>query len=181
MRVPRPVLLALLMLAAAASWWLSRPDVEGPATPTPFRQPGYYLNDAYLEQTDDSGRLTLKVRAATARQTEQHGPVQLNQLQVDYLPSPDRDWRMTSVGGTLLPGGRQVLLAGDVRLTAPFEGAAVVHTEHLRLDIDQQLATTADPVRIEMPPHSVAARGLRADLKRDTLRLESSVDGTFTR
>ena len=181
MRVPTPVVLVLLTLGAAASWWISQPEVEGPSAPTAITQPGYYLDDAYLEQTDNSGRLTLKVHAATARQVEQRGPVQLNQLKVDYLPSPDRDWRMTSVGGTLLPDGRQVLLAGDVRLAAPFEGAAVVHTEHLRLDVDQELATTQDPVRIDLPPHSVDARGLKADLKRETLRLESSVNGSFTR
>jgi lipopolysaccharide export system protein LptC len=181
MRIPTPVALLLLTLGAAASWWISQPETEGPAAPAQFTQPGYYLNDAFLEETDNSGRLTLKVHAATARQLEQRGPVLLNQLKVDYLPSPDRDWRMTSVGGTLLPDGRQVLLAGDVRLAAPSEGAAVVRTEHLRLDVDKEVATTDDPVRIEMPLHSVDARGLRADLKRETLRLESSVDGTFTR
>jgi len=181
MRLPTSVTLALLTLAAALSWWLGRPEDSGPATPAAVTQPGYYMNGAELEQTDQSGRLTLKVRAATARQTEQQGVVRLDQIQVDYLPSVGRDWRMSALGGTLLPGGRSVLLAGDVRLTAPFEGAAVARTEHLRLDLDEQLATTTDPVRIEMPPHAVDARGIRADLKRETLRLESAVDGTFTR
>jgi LPS export ABC transporter protein LptC len=74
-----------------------------------------------------------------------------------------------------------VLLAGDVRLSAPAEGGALVRAEHLNLDVEQQIATTPDPVRIEFATHLVNARGLRADLKRETLRLESSVNGTFTR
>jgi len=175
-RVPTPVTLGLLVLAAAASWWLARPGTDATVT-----QPGYYLINAELEQTDQTGRLTLKVHAAEARQLEQHGDVNLEQLRVDYLPEPGRDWRMTSTGGTLLPSGRTVLLVGDVKLSAPDEGAAVVRTEHMRLDIDQQLATTSDPVRMELPPHELTARGMRADLKRETLHLAAAVSGTFAR
>ncbi len=181
MRIPQPVTLIALTLLAAATWWISRPDDAGPEAPAAVTQPGYYMNGAELEQSDQSGRLTLRARAAAAHQVERGGPVLLDEVQVDYLPSLGRDWRMTSVGGTLMPDGRSVLLVGDVQLRAPFEGAAVAHTEHLRLDLDEQTATTGDPVRIDLPPHSVAARGMVADLKRETLRLESSVDGTFTR
>jgi len=181
MRVPTPVTLGLLVLLAAGAWWLARPDEAGPAAPAEIVQPGYYLTGAELEQTDATGRLTLKVRAATARQLEQHGDVSLEHLQVDYLPEPGRDWRMTSAGGTLLPSGRTVLLAGDVRLSLPDEGAAVLRTEHLRLDVEQQHADTGDPVVMVMPPNQVSARGMQADLKRETVRLESAVNGTFTR
>ena len=180
MRVPAPVTLGLLTLLAAAAWWLARPDAAGPSAPAAIVQPGYYLTGAELEQTDATGRLTLKVHAATARQLEQHGDVSLEQLQVDYLPEPGRDWRMTSVGGTLLPSGRTVLLAGDVRLSLPDEGGAVLRTEHLTLNVDEQHATTSDIVRMEMPPHQVTARGMRADLKHETVRLESAVNGIFT-
>jgi len=179
-RVPTPVTLIALTLLAAATWWLARPEESNPSAPAAITQPGYYMNGAELEQTDKSGRLTLRARAATANQTEREGPVLLSQLQVDYLPSPGRDWRMSSTGGQLLPDGRTVLLEGDVELRAPFEGAAVVRAEHMRLNLDQETATTDDPVRIEMPPHSIDARGMVADLKRETLKLESSVDGTFT-
>jgi lipopolysaccharide export system protein LptC len=181
MRIPTPLTLVLLTLLAAATWWLARPDVVGPAAPTAVAQPGYYLTAAQLEQTDATGRLTLKVRAATARQLQQGAVVRLEQIRLDYLPSPGRDWQMTSVGGTLFPDGKTVLLAGDVRLSAPDEGAAVVHTQHLTLNVDDQLASTADPVRIEMPPNTVNALGMQADLKRETLQLESNVNGTFSR
>ena len=173
--------LVLLTLLAAGAWWLARPDGTAPAARTLVAQPGYYLINALLEQTDATGRLTLKVHAEKANQLEQRGDVTLERLRVDYLPEPGRDWLMTSVGGTLLPSGRIVLLAGDVRLSAPDKGAAVVRTEHLRLDVDRQIATTADPVRLEQPPNVVTARGMQADLMHETLKLESQVNGTFTR
>jgi LPS export ABC transporter protein LptC len=181
MRVPTPVTLACLTVLAAASWWLARRDGAGPAAPAAVTQPGYYLKNAELEQTDATGRLNLKVHAAAATQVEQHGAVQLTELRVDYLPEPGRDWRMTAARGMLPPTGRRVLLEGDVRLSAPAEGGALVRTEHLNLNLDQELATTSDPVRVELAPHAITARGLRADLKRETLRLESAVNGTFAR
>ena len=181
MKIPAPVGLGLLTLLAAAAWWLAQPDSDGPAAPAAVVQPGYYLTGAELEQTDATGRLTLKVRAANARQVEQHGDVSLEQLKVDYLPDPGRDWVMTSVGGTLLPSGRTVLLAGDVRVLFPDQRGATLRTEHLRLDVDQQLASTSDTVHMQMSTNQVSARGMQADLKRETVRLESAVNGTFTR
>jgi LPS export ABC transporter protein LptC len=172
---------ALLILLAAGSWWLARPDQAPAPQSAAVAQPGYYLHAAELDQTDPAGRINLRVHASDAQQTTLGGDIALTGLDVEYLPEPGRRWLMTAAGGTLPPAGRTLLLAGNVRLSAPEEGAALVRTEHLHLDLDTELATTADAVRIEMPPHAVTARGLRADLKRDTLQLESSVDGTFTR
>jgi LPS export ABC transporter protein LptC len=180
-----PAALVFLIGLAAGSWWLARRDSgeERPEAP-PEQQPGYYLSDATLEQTDATGRLTLRAHAARAAQEGEQGPVQLQQLEVHYYPEPDQDWLMTSAAGSLPPAGRVVEFEGDVRLRAAAAAAAtgaVVRTEHLALDIDTTLATTADPVRIEFGPHAVNARGLHADLKHETLRLESAVNGTFTR
>jgi LPS export ABC transporter protein LptC len=181
MRVPAPVGFGLLTLLAAGSWWLAQPDDVTAPVAVAVPQPGYYVHEAELEQTDASGRITLRAHAADALQLAVGGDVALTHLRVDYLIAPGRNWLMTANGGTLPPGGKTVRLAGDVRLSAPDEGAATVRTEHLQLDVDTELATTADRVRLEMPPNSINAIGLRADLKRDTLLLESSVNGTFAR
>jgi LPS export ABC transporter protein LptC len=181
-----PVALVFLIGLAVGSWWLARRDADDrqPAPAPLAAQPGYYLNDATLEQTDATGRLTMRVHSARAAQQGEQGPVRLEQLEVHYFPEPGQDWLMTSAAGSLPPAGRVVEFEGDVRLRAAAAASAtgaVVRTEHLALDVDATLATTADPVRIEFGPHAVVARGLRADLKRETLRLESAVNGTFTR
>lgn len=185
MKLSGPAALVLLSGLAAGSWWLARRDgadrgVEAPLAP----QPGYYLGDATLEQTDATGRLTLRVHSVHAEQEGEQGPVHLQQLEVHYFPEPGQDWLMTSAAGSMPPAGRIVEFDGDVRLRAAAAAAAtgaIVRTEHLALDVDTTLATTADPVRIEFGPQAVIARGLRADLKHETLRLESAVNGTFTR
>ncbi|HXQ63619.1 MAG TPA: LPS export ABC transporter periplasmic protein LptC [Steroidobacteraceae bacterium] len=181
MSIPAPVAFACLTALAAASWWLAQRDAESPQAPVTVTQPGYYLKNAALEQTDASGRRTLRVHAATATEVEQYGDVRLTQVSIDYVAEQGRNWRITAAAGTLPPDGRRVQLEGDVRLIAPAVGRALLRTEHLDLDADQQLATTPDPVRIEFASHVLNARGLRADLKRETVRLESSVNGTFRR
>jgi LPS export ABC transporter protein LptC len=77
-----------------------------------------------------------------------------------------------------------VFLEGDVRLTGRNGSGtkpAVITTEQMKLDVDRSIASTSAPVRIELAPHAVTARGLRADLKQDRVQLESSVNGRFTR
>ena len=186
MKLSGPGALVLLLALAVGSWWLARRDDDEHQTAAVVQsaQPGYYLSDATLEQTDSTGRMTLRVHAARAAQQSEQGPVRLEQLEAHYFPEAGQDWLMTSAAGSLPPQGRIVEFEGDVRLRAAAAASAtgaVVRTEHLALDVDSTLATTADPVRIEFGPHAVVARGLRADLKRETLRLESAVNGTFTR
>jgi LPS export ABC transporter protein LptC len=173
----------LLLALAAGSWWLAgshggAPPADGAAAPG---SPGYYLNDATLEQTDESGRTTLVAHASRALQQDAGSSVALEAPTVRYRADSGREWLMTSATG-LLPSGRSVVvLDGDVALRSQGSGGAVVRTEHLELDVTAQVATTAEPVRIEMPPHVLLAHGLHADLTQETLRLEADVHGTFAR
>jgi LPS export ABC transporter protein LptC len=56
---------------------------------------------------------------------------------------------------------------------------AIVRTERLTLDTAAQLARTDEPVTLGFGPYALAARGMRADLKAETLQLESEVNGRF--
>ena len=83
------VMLALLAVAAAVTWWLARTDDSDnlPATTTRLVQPGYYLRDATLEETDDAGRLYLRVATAKADQNPTTQEIALGPVRVDYCPA----------------------------------------------------------------------------------------------
>jgi LPS export ABC transporter protein LptC len=189
-RIPGPVVLVFLIGLAGLSWWLAQRDAGERASDESgvLAQPGYYLRDAHLEQTDATGRVTLSIVATSATEQPALADVLLEDIRVDYSPDLAHRWLMTAAFGTLPAAARSVLLSGDVRLS-PAPGSqgsaaragAVVRTEHLRVDVDHNLATTADPVRIDFQHHFVTAQGLHADLTRETLRLESAVNGTFAR
>lgn len=184
LRIPGPVVLVFLAGLALGSWWLANRERDrgAPAAATQAA-PAYYLRDAVLEQTDETGRVELRLVAERAEQDPQTRDVRLETLRVDYfLVAPERTWVMTAAEGQLPPDSRVVQLQGDVRLQgteAKRTRAATIRTERLRFDVDRSLATTADPVRIELVPHALEGRGLRADLRNDRVELESEVHGRF--
>jgi LPS export ABC transporter protein LptC len=185
-KIPGPVALVFLVGLAAGSWWLASRTRDETAATTVTRagQPGYYLNGAMLEQTDETGRVELRVTAANAVQDPASRIVRAESLTVEYFLDAPRTWVMTSRTGELPQDGQIIKLQGDVRLTGggmPGGVPAVIRTDHLTLDVDRSIASTRDPVRIEMGKNAVTARGLHADLKTDRLRLESNVNGRYTR
>ena len=55
----------------------------------------------------------------------------------------------------------------------------MVRTDTLSYDVPGSIASTKDDVRIDFAEHTLTARGLVANLKERTLRLESKVSGRF--
>jgi LPS export ABC transporter protein LptC len=55
----------------------------------------------------------------------------------------------------------------------------VIRTDSLHYDVGAAVASTKNDVRIEFDQHTLNARGLVANLKERTMRLESRVNGRF--
>jgi len=84
--------------------------------------------------------------------------------------------------GHLETGGKIVDVAGNVKLTetsTDHAGTAILHTDTLRYDVTNGIATTESDVRIDFGAHALTAHGLIANLKERTMRLESKVNGRF--
>jgi lipopolysaccharide export system protein LptC len=54
-----------------------------------------------------------------------------------------------------------------------------MHADTLTYDVDSAVASTKGDVRIDFGKHVQTARGLTANLKDQTIRLESRVNGRF--
>ena len=178
--------MALLAAATICTWWLAkREDVDAtPLVASRLAQPGYYLRDAKLEETDDSGRLYLRIATTTADQDPASEEIALGPVRVDYYPTGTAPWLLTAKRGRLPAGARLVALSDSVTLTgSPVarSAPAVVRTSTMTLDTVASTATTTAPVRIEMGPQVMLATGMRADLKHDRVALESNVHGHYVR
>ena len=181
----RHVLLALL-LAAAGSWWLASSDNTEVAAPAAGRvaQPGYYLQNALLEQTDDTGRVYIRIATDRAEQDTTTQEIALQPVRVDYFPAASAPWNLTARHGRLPPGARVISLSDEVVLTgmpAAERAPVVVRTSRLSLDTATSVATTTAAVRMELGPHVLSGTGMRADLNHETLALESNVRGRYVR
>jgi lipopolysaccharide export system protein LptC len=181
--IARIVLLAgLLALVAALVQWRVVEREPVPEEPESAR-PGYYLTGVDLEEFGTDGKLRIGLRSISATEEPATGIVRLSDVAVDYHAPTGRLWHLTANEARVPPGGRTVEFEGDVRLAGrPGEDpvAAELLTPRLALDTVTEVAETKSPVELAFGAHRMRALGMRADLKTGTLRLDASVNGTFT-
>jgi LPS export ABC transporter protein LptC len=169
-----------------STWILTGPARHGQqqTKARPADLPGYYLKNAVLTDFDIAGNPGIRIEAERIDQIAHGNEVALYNVRVNYQGPGGQAWVMVGDVAHVQPGGKVVDVTGNVRLqgeagAAGREGEAVLHTDTLRYDIPDAVASTKDDVRIDFAGHTLTARGLVANLKERTLRLESKVNGRF--
>ena len=181
--IPRILLLVALITLLAVILRASDDDaalVERSGTPS--EQTGYYLRDAVVTEFGQDGSIRLEMAARRATENVSDQTIALESVSVDYFALPGQRWNLTADAGSARPGLNTVELSGNVVMTGgkqTLPEPAVVRTERLTLDVRSQQAVTDAPVTLGLGPYSLASTGMRADLKAETLRLESGVNGLF--
>lgn len=181
-----PRLLLLLALVALLAVILKLTDEDSGLESEPqssAAETGYYLRDALVREYGEDGQVRLEVAARGATEDPASQVVTLDSVTVNYFALPGQRWRLTADGGYAQPAMRTVELEGNVVMTGEKQSLpqpAVVRTEKLTLDTQTQQASTDAPVTLGLGSYAIAATGLKADLKAETLRLESGVNGRFT-
>jgi LPS export ABC transporter protein LptC len=144
--------------------------------------PGYYLKNAVLTDYALSGDPSVRIVAERIDQVDHGNEVLLSNVHVDYLAANGQAWVLVGDTAHVEPGGSVVDVSGNVRLQGDSTGrggAAVIHSDALSYDVPDATVSTKSDVRIDFGGHTLTARGLTANLKERTLRLESKVNGRF--
>ncbi len=175
--------LAVVALAIS-TWYLSSPAHRPKPTLSVAGAdlPGYYLKNTVLTDYDATGAPSIRIKAERIDQIDHSAEVELSNVRVDYQASSGQDWVMFGDTGHVQPGGKVVDVQGNVRLQGDSTDGSpvpVVHTDSLSYDVPDAIVTTKNDVRIDFGPHSLTGRGLVANLKERTMRLESKVHGRF--
>ena len=160
--------------------------------------PGYAARDAEVIETGYDGRERYRLNARVVRQQSDGGVIDLEQLEMDYHPGAQTDvpgerpvapvaagetWHLTSERGQVRANGDDVQLNGNVVVTGPAPGTGdplKLTTEAMRINTPTEFIETDSPVRVSWSGHELLSRGMKADLKAGTLRLESEVHGEFS-
>jgi len=199
-RRSRPFAFVAAIAAVGLAYFLGRPgrndnngDAVGIATP----DPGYAAREATVIETGYDGRERYRLNANVIRQQTESGIIELEKLAMDYHPDAQprlpgesapaataagEVWHLTSDHGLVRADGDDVQLTGNVRVTGPAPGTGEplsLSTETLRINTPTEFIETYSPVKLRWSGHELDARGLKADLKAGTLRLESDVNGHF--
>lgn len=185
--MPFRIFTLLAVVALAVSTWIlssptrrAAPILDANRTDTP----GYYLKDAVLTDYDATGAPSIHLDAQRIDQIAHSTEVALSHVRVNYQTPNGQTWVLTGDSGRVEPGGKVIDVAGNVLLqgaSTEHAGTAIVHTDELTYDVPESIASTKSDVRIDFGAHFLTARGLVANLKERTMRLESKVNGRFQR
>ncbi len=176
-------LLAVLALALSA-WFLSSPT-RMPGAGSAARRaenPGYFLKDGVLTEYDVNGNPSVRIAARRIDQIPHSDEIELHDIRVDYQAPGGEAWVMVGDRARVRPGGTVVDVSGNVELQGADSnraGAPVIRTDTLTYDVTRSVASTDGDVRIDFLLHTLTARGLVANLREHTIRLESRINGRF--
>jgi LPS export ABC transporter protein LptC len=180
------VFTVLAVVALGIITWIQSSPAHRPATTNTAvktEAPGYYLKNAVLTDFDLSGAPALRVEAERIDQVAHSNEVLLSKVKVDYEAPGGQIWTMVGDTAHVERGGKIIDAAGNVRLqgdpVANDPTPAIMHADTLSYDLANGIASTKGDVRIEFGKHVETARGLTANLKDQTIRLESRVSGRF--
>jgi LPS export ABC transporter protein LptC len=192
---------AAVVAAIALAWFLldrgGAGDNDATNAAVAPLDPGYAARDAEVIETGYDGREQYRLKASMIRQQTESGVIHLENLEMDYhagaqaklpgeAPAPASGlieiWHLTSDRGLVRADGSDVQLTGNVRVTGPAPGtgeALSLTTDNMRINTPTQFIETKAAVKLRWSGHEIDARGMQADLKAGTLRLESDVNGHF--
>jgi LPS export ABC transporter protein LptC len=176
----------LTVAALVIITWIQSSPSHRPAAPggaKPADLPGYYLKNAILTDYDASGAPSVRIEAERIDQIAHGNEVELYNVRVNYDAPSGQNWVLVGDTAHVRPGGKIVDVAGNVRLqgepSATDPTPAIMHADTLSYDVASAVASTKGDVRIDFGKHVETARGLTANLKDQTIRLESKVSGRF--
>lgn len=179
------IVTVVLAILAAALWittWQRQgetPAVERAADTEPL---GYYARGARISGTDAEGRVTYRIFAERLDELPGEERLELTGVNVDYQPADETAWTLTAASAKYAWNGSLLDLTGNVEARSrPAEGSRsyTLNTENLLFSPDTSSAESDGEVRILVGDWQLSAVGVRADLKGDTLALESLVHGTI--
>ena len=160
-------------------------DPAPAAAGTQAEQPGYYLQDAVITQTQQDGSVSLRLIADRIQQRGRDDSIALDTVRVNYFQSSagqsaPREWLLSARQGSVPANFRVVQLIGDVVLRpADAQPTAFLRADALAIDTQTNIAySTSSPVHVRFGGHAMVVKSFRADLNNEKVRLES-VNGRF--
>lgn len=179
----RNVALSVALIAAIVTSWLLLERRGKPQRPEPEPiDAGYYLRDAVIEGMDENGTRLYTLRAARIVERPERAAVLLEEVLLEYTLTDGPPWQLNASGGEIPAAGNTISLHGGVTLAERLmagDEPTTIRTPTLEVDLTEHVASTEREVEIERGNYRITATGLLADLKAQTLRLQSDVHGRF--
>jgi lipopolysaccharide export system protein LptC len=162
----RAALIVLLLIAAGISGWAAwyRHAEEMPVVAGNGR-PDYVLHDFEMVALDNEGRESFTLRAPSMLRDPQQRSMTIATPVFTLPDSQDHYWRVSSRQGWISPGGDELRLHGDVRVSSPpGDRPVAMRSEQLNVYPDRNVASSPLAVTVTEPGLTMRGLGFRADL-----------------
>ncbi|MGH8260720.1 MAG: LPS export ABC transporter periplasmic protein LptC [Steroidobacteraceae bacterium] len=183
----RALAVVAVIALLAVGWLALNSEQNAPpapaAAPISVQTPGYSAQDAVLIETGDDGKPMYTLRAADIRQQPASQIAVLDQVQMRFRDAAGGVWTGRADQGRVIDGASRVDLSGMVTITGPLPGSsepARISSDRLSIDTRDEVVTTHDPVKLAWGEQHLSARGLIAHLRKQRIRLEADVHGSFS-
>lgn len=185
--VGRLIFLIIAVSAFAALLYVQRGGGGGDAETTGAQsappEPGLVAIGAQIVQTGDDGRALYRLDSTHISQPVADGTIYLTDPILHYTPPGGNPWVVTALQGQLPQSAQTADLSGSVHAEGKPQGSSQplrFDTTTLHVDMQQQLATTAEVVHVQQAGDLLTGRGMRANLKTDTIQLYRDASGVLT-
>lgn len=180
----RKSVLFVILIAAAAASWLLRPPQEplDVITSTAGVKRIYYMNDAVFSGLNERGEIIYRVAATRIEGSDDTDRLDLSNVEIRYVPDLNVPWLIRARSATT-NADRKVLALSDVVIESTTDDprqAARIEASDIQLEAESQLASTSGPVRFAVGASTINAVGLIADLRAETIILESNVNARIS-
>jgi LPS export ABC transporter protein LptC len=174
---------ALLVLAAAGSWYLTGslrvPEVQQPQRST--ESGGFYLKSARVFGTGPDGKPLYEIVAEYAEQLP-NDEIRFQNVRISYSPEATVPWTLNADAATIGRNQERLVLSGHVLAVSPqgLSGEVTeIRTSYLEFDPATYRAETDSRVQIRVGSRSLTATGMLALLQENRVQLKSNVSGKF--
>jgi LPS export ABC transporter protein LptC len=179
--------LVLIAIIGAGLVMLDRQQLINASAPvqaqsSDSRDTGYSARRAEIMETGPDGHPMYIVRAETVRQIPEAQAVILETVRMEMRDNSGQRWTARADYGQIFQDAANIQLTGDVLVSGTLPGspdAAEIATERLSFDTRAEIVKTRSPVTLNWSGRRIQANGLVANLKDQSLRLESDVHGLF--
>jgi LPS export ABC transporter protein LptC len=176
--------IAVLALAFVLGRGGNTPGAAGAREEVATFKYNFVAHEVTVRQTGDDGKLQYRLEAERVEQRPEDNQVSVANLTAHYEAPDASPWKLTADHATLPEDGKLLQLRGTVRVTGqpPAASAPVtMATNSLDYDTQTQEITSQEIVDMQMGEQRLQGRGLQANIRLGTLRLETQVHGDITR
>nr|WP_010132491.1 LPS export ABC transporter periplasmic protein LptC [Microbulbifer agarilyticus] len=184
MRTWLPLVIVVILISAGL-WFTESPPEQllgkRPTQQEHNRAADLVIRDARTRHYNIDGNLAYEVDAEriTFFQFARRDRADLTEPRMMFYQDENTKWRTESRKGIAYNNGQRVVLQGDVSISELPQPGITLRTPKITLKPREEFAETDKVVTITDGANVTTGKGLRADLKQDTVKILSNVESRY--